>query len=1274
MTNQYNGLSTQFIAGRLAGRDTYSMDEHKQRILAVREEMKTAGVRMREGLKYTLKDLREYTPELREYIKETKALQKELNKRVKAAARVNATAARRLARQVAHDIVKDEKNQQRIEAKKVKVQQRAEAKEAKVQQKLYERKQRNINEAKEAKVTFEVKKAIKAEKALDRKAYKKLNYYKQKYGHDINKLEKKINAHVMRDRMELIYSRENMAEILDERYRNITGKLTSDEILKIGTKWIKHEIANIRKSAPLVDEEGLQLRLPALARRWTLDISDEIKKETDKTKKRKLKDLLFYYLHDGEFQKYQTVVGGMKLIARGGFVSEMDGKKHIEVKSGYSLDTVYDFSKAHLLVKEDGGLGYNLMTNDIVSAVEGFLSDGNVFGASTSGFRIYLQSMSTGLKAPFTFKALMHFERWLQSIFNANALKLNYDDKFVDDDSKKFNIWDSFKIDRVESIDTSEGKGGCNTNDQTYIKINSCFYEYTLLNIKSSNPDSQNCLFDCINHFSDTLINGDNYRTNNNMTLNEKINFNDAINICHTYNIIVIDIEYNQELNTYYNYIMLHNNHYYVVDSFNELNIDGKLDCRTLRGTMTFDIETRKSDTYDIIQATGQKIYHLKPTVACAVYYSYRGTQKHMTFTSNDHLCTRQFINFLNDESTAGNHYNIWAHNGGNFDYYFLLTQMTDTEIKRAEIQLRGTTIIKMVYMGHTFKDTCCFMLASLDSLCKDFKTKTKKQTTININGVDISSTELCFYKPELSYNSFMQLENIEPEFWSKYTTYCLYDCLSLMEIVITFRDNINNLIKSINPLLLHSCAVDSASTIGGHSKQILTAIHKYKNGPSFSKRFMQEFIDIVYDTKRRNVGVSCDEKKYKFIMGFKRGGISHCNKPGKYYTGITGVDIASQYPASMLNMVIPAGKSFWIENGKFNNTDYVYSDKHYGYFHLKNVVMNGLKFYPVAKASKVSLEWKFEKCDDLKITCRMLKYLKDNDMIKSYTIHDALLSFKYVQGDKIFGTYINSLYKLKAEQDVYKSILEKDKENKEALEKYNPAFRSVIKLYLNSLSGKMAEDPENHFVLEQVDEGGLTLNKMNVKKVTQHKINEWIMTAPCLYDYSKMILFDYINCLPNKEADVIHVETDGVYFRTDCLSTFTENLSNSTSMIKMGDALGNLKIEKTTQAHNVAWFIGKKNYCITTDKGAKYFALPDEDKANIFKVKGVPQFNMNADGSKSRIVDISFYNELWNGIDQSMTFTTLKKNLFKAESTIGVFEMTRTVKAPKNLPLYTLV
>lgn len=1273
MTTQYSDMSTQDIVNKLAARDTYTMDEHKQRMIDIREEMKTAGVYVREGLRYTLRDLREYSPELRVYLKETKALQKELKKREKVAARVNATAARRLARQVARDIAKEEKQQQRIAAQKVKVQQRVVAKEAKVQQKLQERKQKIIVNAVENKKTFEEKQKIKAERFLNRKAYNKYLYYKQKYANDHSKMLKKINAHVMSDRIKKFMTDDDMDQLMDEKERNVTGKLTTDEILKIGKKWLKHEISNIKKSAPLVDEEGLQLRLPVLARRWTIDISNEIKKETDKTKKRKLKDLLFYYLHDGEFQKYQIEYGKLKHISRSGFVSDMDEKKHIEVKSSYSLDTVYDFSKAHLLVAGDGGLDYNLFTNDIVKAVQSFLNAGNVFAASTLGFRVYLQSMTTGLKAPFTFKALAHFKRWLQSIFNANALKLNYDDKFVDDDSKKFNIWDSFKIDRVESIDTSEGKGGCNTNDQTYIKINSCFYEYTLLNIKSSNPDSQNCLFDCINHYNDTLVHGNNYRTNNDMTLNEQIKFNDAINICQKYDIIVIDIEYNHELNSYYNYVMLHNDHYYVVESFNDLNIDGKLDSRTLRGTMTFDIETRKSDTYDIIQATGQKIYHLKPTVACAVYYSYKGTQKHMTFTSKDTLCTRQFINFLNEEATMGNHYNIWAHNGGNFDYYFLLSQMTETEIKRAEIQLRGTTIIKMLYMGHTFKDTCCFMLASLDSLCKDFKTKTKKQTTININGVDISSTELCFYKPDLSYNSFMQLENIEPEFWNKYMTYCLYDCLSLMEIVISFRENINNLIKSINPVLLHSCAVDSASTIGGHSKQILTAIHKYKNGPSFSKRFMQEFIDIVYDTKRRNVGVSCDMKKYNFIMGFKRGGISHCNKPGKYYTGITGVDIASQYPASMLNMIIPAGKSFWIENGKYNNTDYVYNNKHYGYYHLKNVVMNGEKFYPVAKASKTSLQWKFDKCDDLKITCRMLKYLKDNDMIKSYTIHDALLSLKYVQGDKIFGTYINSLYKLKAEQDVYKSILEKDKENKEALEKYNPAFRSVIKLYLNSLSGKMAEDPENHFVLEQVDEGGLTLNKMNVKKVTQHKINEWVMTAPCLYDYSKMILFDYINCLPNKEADVIHVETDGIYFRTDCLSRFTENLNNNTNMIIMGDKLGNLKIEKTTQAHNVAWFIGKKNYCITTDKGAKYFALPDEDHSNIFKVKGVPQFNMNANGSKSRIVDITFYNELWNGIDQSMTFTTLKKNLFKAESTIGVFEMTRTVRAPKNLPLYTM-
>lgn len=46
-----------------------------------------------------------------------------------------------------------------------------------------------------------------------------------------------------------------------------------------------------------------------------------------------------------------------------------------------------------------------------------------------------------------------------------------------------------------------------------------------------------------------------------------------------------------------------------------------------------------------------------------------------------------------------------------------------------------------------------------------------------------LSSTQLCFYKPELTFNAFMDLQNTDEEFWSQYTKCFLYDCIALFEI-----------------------------------------------------------------------------------------------------------------------------------------------------------------------------------------------------------------------------------------------------------------------------------------------------------------------------------------------------------------------------------------------------------------------------------------------------------------------------------------------------------
>ena len=87
------------------------------------------------------------------------------------------------------------------------------------------------------------------------------------------------------------------------------------------------------------------------------------------------------------------------------------------------------------------------------------------------------------------------------------------------------------------------------------------------------------------------------------------------------------------------------------------------------------------------------------------------------------------------------------------------------------------------------------------------------------------------------------------------------------------------------------------------------------------------------------------------------------------------------------------------------------------------------------------------------------------------------------------------------------------------------------------------------------------------------------------IYSYSKRLLFEYINLLPNKSNDVIHVETDGIYFGLPHKEKFIENASKYDGDFKevmIGDKLGNLDVE--VEKAGVSYWLGKKFYYIYTN------------------------------------------------------------------------------------------
>jgi len=854
-------------------------------------------------------------------------------------------------------------------------------------------------------------------------------------------------------------------------------------------------------------------------------------------------------------------------------------------------------------------------------------------------FYLTLKSLIANVQHTFEFNHLSHFIRWHQKLVEAPR---ELDSQGTIPEMREKNLFaDGAIIKEIQPI-----RGSCNSNATCEQVKKSSFYVYEVTNVKSKN---NNCLFKSLEHISQQVLDIKQLRKHLELPTGA-ILINDAYRVIRYLNldITIIDLKTADSLivDGSVKYILYDDNHFTAVNTITAVL---RKDIKSKRGLMTFDLEARPTDEYNIVKKTNTKLFILKDTLTSVYYRPYKQTDiiQKMLVTNEKVSSVRQFVNFLNDEAKSKRCYNVIAHNGGNFDFYFLISCLTKQELLDSQIFLRGMTIIGINYRGNLFKDSYCFITSALKDISKSFKISEGKIDSCVYQGKVLTSMELCMYKNELSFNEFMLLEQNEPEYWKLYEKYCMYDSIAIFQIWEQFTECVNSLISKISPHLLIMCPLMGSMTIGSHAKKILKELNSFKGQQTSYKNELDKFLQ----KEGEDGSMSIDFEKYEFLCKFKRGGISHCNQAGCHMSGITGVDIASQYPASLIYSKIPTGVSNWL------NPDAIFSKRLYGFYYITDLVFEStLTLRPVAvDILKQSLNWASKDMNELYSDGYTIQYLIDNFGLKKFKIVKALVSKKEVSSDRIFGRLINNFYNEKKRQDALKE--------EDSLE-YNDSQRTSIKLYLNALTGKLVEDPSIHFSLEltpNLDEANLKFNGLGARKCSNGRYNDWLVAGIMVYSYSKRLLFEYIKCLPQNSKDVIHIETDGIYFSTRHLQQFQSNLQNYQGDFPcmLGSDLGNLKIEKSTQEGQVAYFLGKKFYCITTDT------------FDIMRIKGIPQKSIESDGSSRQVVNRKLYEKIYAGEKVEARFNTLKKSLWADKSNISVCPMLRTVKPNSVYQLY---
>ena len=870
------------------------------------------------------------------------------------------------------------------------------------------------------------------------------------------------------------------------------------------------------------------------------------------------------------------------------------------------------------------------------------------FGQGDIPFTLTLTSaVISGVSRDFNFKNKIHFEAFLDAVEKEGVKSdsANYSTlaEVLGTDENVF----SLVIPTVKEV-----SAGCNHHKDVYTTFETPFYT-----LSAYNPigDGNNCGFKIVEHLTGFSLSYSHWRKVLGVSSGTPLTTQQVTHIyrcvlpprSHSKHLIFIDDTYNEKIDTdKFNYIFIKKDHYY---SVTHASYKSQKDKNTKRGMLYWDIETRKTGQNVAVGST--RSYLLGDAILCVYYHRFNTDEYNkLTFVSGDNgkSSCRQFLDWLSVEANDGHFYHCLAHNGSRFDVYFLLSAMTEQEQLNTETQLRGYSIIGLQFKSHLFKDTCCFLTNSLENLCKSYKVIDSKMTEFKYNGETLTNKNICFYKPDLYLSQFIKLREDEPEFWAMYVDYCMRDCVSLSQVWSTFKREYDSLIDTLfktTPQLKAKVGLMGSNTIGSLSRKILEATTYISS--SGRLRRCQAYNKLVAFVQCRvekgdTIETVTDKEKIIFMNNFKRGGISHTNQPGKHTHSLISYDIASQYPASMLCMKIPAGESKWVDN---------YSPLYNGFYHLKDLVFESdYKFKPIAgKNSDGVLEWATDAIGEVYLDTYMIKYLKSNYGLKSFTVVRGLVSSVYVNGRDIFGPYVNTLYTEKKRQDFLKDNGDKS---------YNPALRECIKLFLNSLSGKLVEDPSRYFKLEYtIAPNAVKLDGLEaVKNTDDAKYNEWITAGVMVYSYSKRLLFEYVRCLPNNSNDVIHIETDSVYFNKKHNEEFVKNINayNGTEYpVKIGSDLGNVKVEKDTDA--VSYFLGKKFYCI----------------GDLYKIKGIPLKTIDELGNDVKLVDASLYEDIFNGKKVQKQFYTMKKVLFADETYISTHKMKRTISPATEYKLY---
>lgn len=822
--------------------------------------------------------------------------------------------------------------------------------------------------------------------------------------------------------------------------------------------------------------------------------------------------------------------------------------------------------------------------------------------------------------------------------------------------------------------------GSCNTKKTSFPILKGKFSDYRVMNPASN---ANNCGLHCLIAASKNVPSVKTIRREFNLVSNVPVSEDTLVKIGEKYGLRVEIFTENSDeenlwnaLTTGVTCIYLTNNHYKLVMAKTSFytcpvckrklrskecddlrphecslvrvcNLSTHPNAKVKRFDAAYDIETRNDirqlREYDIgllqhPEDLSERVFVLPqvPTLVCMVF---KNTEQDV-LVRNSFLgvsCMDDFLERLFELHSNYIYLDLYAHNGSRFDSLLVL-QAIKANAKYAkytevdESVIKGTKILNFKFLNHTFRGTENYLEGSLDKLCKAFKVTDAKKKKIMIKGKEWDTMDLCLMNPEQSPQEFLDFitNPIYIEFQKAYVEYCMYDCISLLQVWVLFKEQMLESVIPVQEYPFLKNVFSSSSTLPGTIMKVFKAVHSKKiEGTNGKSVHMRDY----WCPSARNPTVS------KLIMDAKLGGISHVAKPGLHIGEISLVDVKSLYPSVMLNKLYPNGEPIELlgdsECRSFIEAGYL------AIIRCTKVTMNTNCIADYPARTKSGLDWGANEVIEGALTSiDILRILR----------HGGTVSMEWGIGwtkqTNPFTSVISKATAIKVEQDHFS-------ETKDP--RYNPVLRTATKLSGSALFGKMLESSKNcsweefdsFFDYSEFDkEGKYDVRQSNGKFYV--KVPEDSETLPPLQfgvfilAHSRQMMQDYFDMVGRE--NIIASETDSIH----CYDRHLLKLRESNDpLYRIGNEYGNMVAEYNGTIRK-AYFLAKKCYAYAEMKeGSK-----DEKK---MKCKGV----------STNCLTVDFYETLYKTRSSRVeNMKVFRRNLFSDVHTgITIEYLTKVIK-----------